>query len=199
MASNFRIDQFKTQLKNGGARPNQFQVRIGFPAYVQNDRQLLESSSFLVTVAELPGQTIGTTPVFYRGREVKLAGDKVFAPFQCTILNDTDFKLRNGIEEWMNGIESMGLKTGFTNPNAYQASIDVMQLDRNGETLRAYKMLGAFPVDISPVGLDFSANDQLSTFTVSFQYQHFEYGLRAADSVASSTLLPGVVTGGLNV
>ena len=197
MASNFRIDQFKTQLKNGGARPNQFQVRIGFPSYVQNDRQLLESSSFLVTVAELPGQTIGTTPVFYRGREVKLAGDKVFAPFQCTILNDTDFKLRNGLEEWMNGIENMGQKVGYTNPTAYQASIDVMQLDRNGETLRAYKMLGAFPVDISPVGLDFSANDQLSTFTVSFQYQHFEYGLRAADSVATSTILPGIIPGGL--
>jgi hypothetical protein len=195
MASLFRIDEFKSQLKNGGARPNQFQVRIGFPDYVTQNRVLLESSSYLVTVAELPGQTIGTTPVFYRGREVKLAGDKVFAPFQCTILNDTDFKLRNGIEEWMNGIESMGLKTGFTNPNAYQASIDVMQLDRNGETLRAYKMLGAFPVDISPVGLDFSANDQLSTFTVSFQYQHFEYGLRAADSVASSTILPGIVPG----
>ena len=195
MASLFRIDEFKSQLKNGGARPNQFQVRIGFPDYVTQNRVLLESSSFLVTVAELPGQTIGTTPVFYRGREVKLAGDKVFAPFQCTILNDTDFKLRNGIEEWMNGIENMGLKTGFTNPAAYQAIIDVMQLDRNGATLRSYKMLGAFPVDISPVGLDFSANDQLSTFTVSFQYQHFEYGLRAADSVAASTLAAGAVLG----
>ena len=195
MASLFRIDEFKTQLKNGGARPNQFQVRIGFPDYVTQNRVLLESSSFLVTVAELPGQTIGTTPVFYRGREVKLAGDKVFAPFQCTILNDTDFKLRNGIEEWMNGIENMGLKTGFTNPTAYQSIIDVMQLDRNGSTLRSYKMLGAFPVDISPVGLDFSANDQLSTFTVSFQYQHFEYGLRAADSVAASTLAAGAVLG----
>jgi hypothetical protein len=92
----------------------------------------------------------------------------------------------------------MGLKTGFTNPTAYQSIIDVMQLDRNGATLRSYKMLGAFPVDISPVGLDFSANDQLSTFTVSFQYQHFEYGLRAADSVAASTLLAGAVLG-LNV
>ena len=195
MASNFRIDQFKTQLKGGGARPNQFQVRIGFPAYVQNDRQLLESSSFLVTVAELPGQTIGTTPVFYRGREVKLAGDKVFAPFQCTILNDTDFKLRSGIEDWMNGIENNEIKAGRTRPVDYQKIIEVMQLDRNGVTLRSYKMFGAFPVDISPVGLDFSANDQLSTFTVSFQYQHFEYGLRAADSVAASTLIAGTVAG----
>ena len=166
MASNFRIDQFKTQLKGGGARPNQFQVRIGFPDYVTQNRVLLESSSFLVTVAELPGQTIGTTPVFYRGREVKLAGDKVFAPFQCTILNDTDFKLRNGIEEWMNGIENNEIKTGRTLPTLYQKIIEVDQLDRNGATLRSYKMLGAFPVDISPVGLDFSANDQLSTFTV---------------------------------
>jgi hypothetical protein len=199
MATNFRIDQFKTQLKGGGARPNQFQVRIAFPGWVQNDRALLETSSFLVSIAELPGQTIGTTPVYYRGREIKLAGDKVFAPFQCTILNDTDFRLRAGLEEWMNGIESNGLKTGFTNPTAYQASLDVMQLDRNGQTLRSYKMLGAFPVDISPIGLDFSANDQLSTFSVSFQYQYFEFGRNASDGIAASTILPAVVAGGLNI
>ena len=192
MASLFRIDEFKTQLKNGGARPNQFQVRIGFPDYVTQNRVLLESSSFLVTVAELPGQTIGTTPVFYRGREVKLAGDKVFAPFQCTILNDTDFKLRSGIEDWMNGIENNEIKAGRTRPVDYQKIIEVMQLDRNGVTLRSYKMFGAFPVDISPVGLDFSANDQLSTFTVSFQYQNFTYGQSVPISIPDGTLFPGI-------
>jgi len=89
--SPFSINTFKTQLKNGGARPNQFQVTINFPSAVAQNTVLNRASSFLVTVAELPGQTIGVTPVYYRGRELKLAGDKVFAPFTCTVLNDTDF------------------------------------------------------------------------------------------------------------
>jgi hypothetical protein len=175
MATTFDINTFKSTLKNGGARPNQFQVTITFPpALIALNQAYARPSNFLVTVAELPGQTIGVTPVYYRGREVKLAGDKVFAPFTCTILNDTDFQLRDGMEKWMNSIESNSRKTGVTNPEQYQAIIIVSQLDRAGATLRTYRLFGAFPTDISPVGLDFSANDQLSTFGATFQYQHFD-------------------------
>jgi hypothetical protein len=175
MATTFDINTFKTTLKNGGARPNQFQVTLNFPPVLLALNQTYSRpSNFLVTVAELPGQTIGVTPVYYRGREIKLAGDKVFAPFTCTILNDTDFQLRDGLERWMNEIESNTIKTGKTDPSEYQAPIVVTQLDRAGATLRSYRLFGAFPTDISPVGLDFSANDQLSTFGVTFQYQHFD-------------------------
>ena len=175
MATTFDIIQFKTTLKNGGARPNQFQVTITFPnSLVALNQAYARPSNFLVTVAELPGQTIGITPVYYRGREVKLAGDKVFAPFTCTILNDTEFKLRDGLERWMNSIESNGTKDGVSNPSDYQAILVVSQLDRSGNVLRTYRMFGAFPTDISPVGLDFSANDQLSTFGATFQYQYFD-------------------------
>jgi hypothetical protein len=175
MATTFDINTFKSTLKNGGARPNQFQVTITFPpALIALNQAYARPSNFLVTVAELPGQTIGVTPVYYRGREVKLAGDKVFAPFTCTILNDTDFTLRDGLEQWMNAIESNALKTGVTDPSQYQATLIVNQLDRSGNNLRRYRMVGAFPTDISPIGLDFSANDQLSTFGATFQYQHFD-------------------------
>jgi hypothetical protein len=128
-----------------------------------------------VNVAELPGQTIGVAPVYYRGREIKLAGDKVFAPFTCTALNDTDLTLRNYLEEWMMAIENNVTKTGYTRLLDYMGIIEVKQLNRTGETIRSYRLVDAFPVDISPIGLDFAANDQLSTFNMTFQYQHFTY------------------------
>jgi hypothetical protein len=178
----FNINSFKSKLINGGARPNQFQVIIGFPIGIA--ASTLGTSTYLVNVAELPGQTIGVAPVYYRGREIKLAGDKVFAPFTCTILNDTEFTLRQALESWMNLIESNTTKTGRTSPLEYQATIIVLQLDRQGNELRKYTLNGAFPTDISPIGLDFAANDQLSTFGVTFQYQDF---------IVDSPVLGGII------
>jgi hypothetical protein len=178
MAQPFNIDQFRTNLVNGGVRPNQFVTYITFPAIVQQvipEGTLLQSrGAYLTTVAELPGQTLGVTPVFYRGRELKLAGDKTFAPFTCTILNDNDFTLRKGLEQWMQYIESNTNKVGLSNPASYQSDITVQQLDRTGTALRSYIMKYAFPVDLSAINLDFGANDQISNFQVAFQYQHFE-------------------------
>ena len=173
----FSITNFRTKLKNGGARPNQFSVLISQPPGITLPT-LAESSAFLVSVAELPGQTIGVTPVYYRGREIKLAGDKTFAPFTCTVLNDTDMSIRDSMERWMNFIEgnvSKGIAgvAGVVNPALYMGTITVDQLDRQGQTIRSYTLYDAFPVDISPIGLDFAANDQMSTFGITFQYQYF--------------------------
>jgi hypothetical protein len=169
---NFSINEFRGKLKDGGIRPNQFSVSISPPTAIAATG-LAETSSFLVSVAELPGQTIGVAPVYYRGREIKMAGDKVFAPFTCTAINDTDMFIRNALEKWMNSIESNSRKTGFTIPSNYMSTIIVSQLDRKGDVVREYKLFDAFPVDISPIGLDFAANDQMSTFSMTFQYQYF--------------------------
>lgn len=169
----FNIVRFRTELLEGGARPNQFSVQLTFPAYVQDGRSAGSSSEFLITAAELPGQTIGTTSVFYRGRELKMAGDRVFAPFAFTVLNDADFTIRTALERWMNGIEDRLNKTGTDIAAQYQADVTVRQLDRNGATLKSYVLQGGFPIEIGPVSLDFGANDQISVFQAVLQYQTF--------------------------
>jgi len=166
------ISTFKSKLGGGGARPNQFEVTINYPSSIGGKAG--EVGRFLITTAELPGQTQGVTPVYYRGRLIKLAGDKEFAPFSCSIINDTDFTVRNALERWMNFIENRETKVGETTPSRYLQTIDIKQLDRNGFELRHYKLKDAFPVEIGPVQLDFGSNDQISTFGASFQYQSFE-------------------------
>jgi len=78
MAIPFNVERFKAELTNGGARPNQFAVQMTFPNYVSGRTAALAKAPFLVSVAELPGQTIGVAPVYYRGRLVKMAGDREF-------------------------------------------------------------------------------------------------------------------------
>jgi hypothetical protein len=171
---NFSINSFRGKLGDGGLRPNQFAVQISLPPGVPAGLQDLPGTSpFLVSVAELPGQTIGVAPVYYRGREIKMPGDKVFAPFTCTAINDNSLIIRNSLEKWMTVIEGNRNKEGIIDPTQYMATIFVKQLNRNGKMLREYRLIDAFPIDISPIGLDFAANDQLSTFSMTFQYQYF--------------------------
>lgn len=190
----FNIESFKTALTNGGARPNQFAIFCSFPTFVADQSTAVSRAPYLITVAELPGQTVNPAIVQYRGREVKFVGDRIYAPWTITILNDSDMTLRNAFEQWTGGMEDYAAKFGRLSPAEYQRDQDVYQLDRNGNILKSYKLINAFPVDISPVGLDFGANDQISTFTVTFQYQHFTtVGNKGASSTPTNAIFNSVL------
>ena len=171
----FNVTEFKSALVDGGLRPNQFQVQLAFPPLINaGQARGPERSTFLVSVAEIPGQTINPAIVQYRGREVKFAGDRTFAPYTMTVLNDTTMSIRVAMEAWMTGMEDLKGKEGLLRPRDYQSDVTISQLNRNGDTIRVYKLREAFPVDLSPIALDFGANDQISTFQVTMQYQYFE-------------------------
>ena len=181
----FNVERFKSALTNGGARPNQFAVQLSFPTFVANQSLAVARAPFLVSVAELPGQTVNPAIVQYRGREVKFVGDRVYAPWTITVLNDAEMSIRTAMEQWMNGMEDYAAKTGRLQPSEYQRDMQVFQLDRNGNALKSYNIVNAFPVDLSPVALDFGANDQISSFTVTFQYQHFTTSNNPAGSIVN--------------
>lgn len=169
----FNVNEFKNTLNDGGIRPNQFSVQLTFPAFVTNAQQVVRKAPFLISVAELPGSTVNPAIVFYRGREVKFAGDRIFPPWTITILNDGDMSIRRAMEQWLNGVDDLQFKRGVLPPASYQCQLEVRQLDRNGLQRKLYILQGAFPIDVSPIGLDFGANDTISTFSVTWQYQDY--------------------------
>jgi hypothetical protein len=167
------INDFKAKLAGGGARANQFKVTMPFPGYAQVGGEI-EDLAFLCTTAQIPAMNVGLVNVPFRGRQIKIAGDRTFADWSITVLNDTNFKLRNAFERWQNGINNMSDNEGLSNPVDYQVDAFVDQLDRNGNTLKSYTLRGAFPVDIAAIDLNFATNDEVETFGVTFQYQYFE-------------------------
>ena len=173
MSTVFNVERFKSALTNGGLRPNQFAVQLSFPTYVSGGSQAVAKSPFLVNIAEMPGSTINPATVLYRGREVLFSGDRTFAPWTFTALNDSAMTIRNAIESWMIGMEDLQTKRGRLNASEYQRNIDIFQLDRTGFVLKSYVLRDAFPIDLSPVGLDFSSNDNISTFQCTWRYQSF--------------------------
>ena len=167
------INDFKAKLAGGGARANQFKVTMPFPGYAQVGGEI-EDLAFLCRATSLPGMTVPSFNVPFRGRAIKIAGDRTIEDWSVTVYNDTDFKLRNAFERWSNGINNMTDNEGLTNPVDYQVDAFVDHLDRNGNTIKSYTLRGAYPVSLSEIALDFDEKTEVETFTVEFAYQYFE-------------------------
>ena len=168
------ISDFKSRLSGGGARPNLFEVELAFPDAVAIDNDVLQKARFLVKAAALPASTIAPIDVPFRGRILKIAGDRTFETWTITVINDTDFSLRSAFEKWMNTINKMSDATGVVDPEAYQKDATVKQLDRDGSVLRSYKFWDIFPTNISTIDLSYETTDTLEEFTVELQGQWWE-------------------------
>ena len=165
------IEDFKSKLRGGGARPNLFKATVNFPGYAGGD---VELTSFLCKTAQLPASIIANLDVPFRGRQLKIAGDRTFEPWTVTIINDTDFSIRNAMERWMNGINGHQANTGLTNPVDYQADLVIEQLDKDSSILKTYNFRGCFPTNVGAIDVSYETNDAIEEFTVEFQVQYWE-------------------------
>ena len=170
------IDQFKAQLIGGGARANQFRVILNTPPGIATGLPL-GTSSFFIKAASLPGQTIPEITVNFRGRQLFLAGDRTFETWTTTVLNDTDFAIRNGMERWMNGINDLDTNTGVTNVTDYTADMVVQQLDRDDTVLKQYTLTSCWPQALAPIELSMDTVSDIENFDITWRYTSFNAGV----------------------
>ena len=176
------ITELRSRLSGGGARANLFEVEIAFPEELVIDLNLVtDKVPFLVKAAEIPASNLGNIPVPYRGRVLPVAGDRTFDPWTVTIINDTDFQIRDAMEKWSNSINDLQTAQGSVDPAVYQRSALVKQLSREGanpgdpeKVLRTYNFEGIYPNTVSNIPLDFGATDQIQEFQVTFNYLFYE-------------------------
>ena len=167
------ISDFKANLIGGGARANQFRVELAFPSFVPAGPVVGLKSQFLCKGAQLPASTLENIPLQYRGRAVNIAGERTFAPWTITVYNDTDFAIRNAMEVWSNGIQSLQNTTGIVNPRDYQVDLMVHQLDRNGAPVKTYRFIDAYPTEVGAIALDYDQANAIETFDVTFTYNYW--------------------------
>ena len=171
------INTFKSKLKGGGARANQFEVHMNFPAFAGGASEA-EEMTFLCTSTTTPASTVSEVPVAFRGRTLYLAGDRTFETWSTTVINDTDFKIYRACERWLNGMNDLKLNTSsHIDPDSYMMDCDITHLDRNNAPLKTWNFKGVFPTALPGIALDYGTNDAIETFDVTWRYQWYETDL----------------------
>ncbi len=166
----FNINEIKSQLTFGGAKASLFQVAITNPINGIADLK----TPFMVQAAQIPEATIGTIEVPYFGRKVKIAGDRTFAEWTVTIINDEDFLIRNAMEQWMasiNAHEGNTTQLGSASASEYKNQAQITQYSKTGAPLRTYNFNGLFPTAIGAITMDWNTTDEIVTVQVTFAYE----------------------------
>ena len=179
------IIDFKTKL-NGGVRPNLYQVDIDFPARAfgaidgSSRKSLMEETRFLCRSTSLPTHSQGLIEVPFRGRFLKIPGDRTFEAWTATFYNTSDFNLRAAFENWINIAnqtdENIGVVGGL---DALFTDVTVRQLSKDSaggknSVLRTYRLVDAWPTSVGAINVAYDSNDALEEFDVEFQYQYLD-------------------------
>ena len=168
----FNVNQFAGALKGGGARNSLFQVFINNPVNAVGDVQV----PFMCKAAQIPAATLAAIEIPYFGRQVKIAGNRTYAEWAPTIINDEDFAIRNALEEWNNSINQFAgnLRSfGTSAPSEYKSTARVQQFDELGCVVREYEFVGIFPTEVSTIDLAWET-EGIEEYTVTFQYDYWQ-------------------------
>jgi len=172
----FTVQDFRSRLQFGGARQNQFQVLMPFPA-VSGGTSKSELFTFMAKGSSIPGEEVGIIRVPYFGRTITVPGDRVFQEWTIKVINDEDFGIRDVFEQWSNAINGhfSNLRDGAAKlTQGYQIDATVMQYGKTGDVIKEYDMIGCWPASVSPIELGWDQNDQIEEFDVTFAYQWWE-------------------------
>lgn len=178
------IDQFRSTIALDAARPNLFEVELNIPTSVQNlAPNFNRRFSMMCRAAAIPGQALGTIPLAYQGRDIKLAGNRTFEPWTVIVYNDEDFGMRRAFEAWNNAINThrtnirlSGIGGAGGSPSYdYTSDAVVHPLSKyDGLPLRSYRMLASWPSLVEQIQLDWGQNDAAMEFTVTFEMDRWE-------------------------
>ncbi len=184
------LTNFKSRLATGGARPNLFEVNITTGdenSYWNETAQ--EDFQFLCKATSMPTQTIGSVDVPFRGRILKVAGDRTFEPWSVTVINDESFNIRKSFEKWSQAINNLATGVGEVNPGAYMGRGQIRQLSRSAtvagatggtatfdsgdqKVVHEYQVEDIWPSEIGSIDLSYESSDAIEEFTVTFQVQY---------------------------
>ena len=167
-----RLDDFKDRV-GLGTRANRYKVIMNLPV-----GGALEAE---VSAAALPASTINPIPVGFRGRILKLPGDRMYGPWQFTVYDSPNNNVGGryswkALHEWSNRINNHFSNVTEYGPDSsdFVADWTIQHYDLNGSTkLKEITLHNCWPTAVGDVILQQGAMDQLLQFPCTVEYEYF--------------------------
>lgn len=184
----------------GGNKANRFEIHgaIGAASGTTDANSQFTANKFHVRSASLPASTFGAIPVNFRGRTVLYPGERVYAPWTITVLDDNKSNnatsLYTQFHDWSNTINDhdinvMTIEDGTQLGDAFHtANWTIYQLSVNSEDItkpiRKTILHHCWPVRVGEIQFDMSKDNQLAAFEVEvrFSYMDVSTGVAGAGS-----------------
>lgn len=168
----FNAAAFRSKLKSGGARPNQYEVEITFP----DAGGAAETFKFTCRATSTPGFTVGSVDTSYFGRRVSFAGDRQFEDWNVRVYNTLDYQVRNAFERWSDRLARLDHTTTTHSQDGglpVYSTAKVKHIDLNGNVIKTYTLKNVWPVNVAPMELAWDANDAIQEFDVTLRMDYF--------------------------
>lgn len=165
----FNIQDFKSRgLTFHGARPTLFKVEISNPPAGIASTRTIEKLSLMCRATELPPSIVNPIPVSYFGRDIKVAGDRIYPDWNVSIINDEDFALRDMLEDWSQILNST--VPNIRRDREYKKEATITQYGKEGNILKRYEMVGIFPITVGQIELSWDNKNQIEVFDTTFAF-----------------------------
>ena len=170
----FSVNDFNNQYTGDYARPNLFEVNIAG----------IDSKMF-VKAASLPATTVGLVEVPYQNRKLKVPGDRTFADWTATVIQDEEYKMRNQLLEWQKQILGFSEFKTTIGPGDAHSQITIQPYDRDGEKAGHVANVYGWPSEIGSVDLSWESADAIQEYTVTFSVSWDDGGVDGGKLIPS--------------
>ena len=166
----FSVNDFNTQYTGDYARPNLFEVNIAG----------IDSKMF-VKAASLPATTVGMVEVPYQNRKLKVPGDRTFADWTATIIQDEGYVLRTALLNWQAAITGFSSMSSTAGVSTAHKKIEIQPFNRDGTASTHTAAVYGWPSEIGAVELSWETVDAIQEYTVTFSISWDDGGIDAQD------------------
>ena len=180
MASDFTLSTFLSKMATGGALQSLFTVELAPPSNLGGSPGSSGAESdfqFFAKATTFPESAITATEISYMGRPISIPGNREVQQWNMTMYNDEDFKIRNLLESWMEGLNAHQANTRAKTMIpfiGYTGTMGVHQWAKEGgdKPSKSYSFHGVWPSSLGEITLDWETNE-IQEYEITWEYSYW--------------------------